>query len=111
MILLNTTFSVDNNIADDFIGFIREAYIPIAHASGLYAALLTELRAPTEDNALTHEHTRTFALQMRAPSQRIATEFHDDVLPNIYHEMGSMWGMGVAMFESTLDVLHDPSKQ
>lgn len=111
MILLNTTFGVDANIAADFIEFIRRAYIPVAEASGLYGALLTEVRDNPSENALTHQPVRTFALQMRAPSQKTVDEFRADVVPCLYHEIGSAWGMGVGIFETTLDVIHDPAKK
>lgn len=113
MILFNTTFCVDANIAPDFIEYVREAYIPIAEASDLHSALLTEVRVPdgTDTRGINGQPTRSLALQMRAPSERILEEFRRDVLPNIYHSIGSQWGMGVAMFESTLDVLHDPSRK
>lgn len=112
MILLNTTFGVDANLADDFLDFIRQTYIPLGYASGLYAALLTEVRIdePTV-NIMTQEPTRSFALQMRAPSQAIADDFRRDIQPRLYHEIGKSWGMGVGLFESVLDVLHDPDKE
>lgn len=105
MILVNTTFCVDSAIAQDFINFIADRYIPLSSASGLYAPLLTEMRCPPETD--TPVPPRTFALQMRAPSQKTLDEFRQSVLPGIYRRIGAKWGMGVAMFESTLDVIHD----
>ncbi|MCM1067307.1 MAG: DUF4286 family protein [Muribaculaceae bacterium] len=109
MILLNTTFSVDDSIVLPFIDFIRDVYVSLAESSGMHSCLLSELRVPQERNALTDANTRTFALQMRAPSDAAVEEFRTDILPEIYRLMGSRWGMGVAMFESTLDVIHDSS--
>ena len=45
MILLNTTFCVDNPAADAFIEFIKDTYIPLATSCGLYAPLLTRVKA------------------------------------------------------------------
>lgn len=110
MILFNTTFAVDSNQADDFIEFIRDTYIPMAEMSGIYGLLLSELHGETSDNTITGQPVRTFALQMRVPSDEAMTDFHEQVLPNIYHVIGESWGMGVSMFESKLDVIYDHSK-
>ncbi|MDE6196257.1 MAG: DUF4286 family protein [Muribaculaceae bacterium] len=111
MILINTTFSVDANIADAFTGFIRDTYIPLASESGLGDALLSELRVEPEMNITTGQNARTFALQMRAPSQKVLDEFRNDVVPRIYAFMGATWGTGAAFFETTLDILYDPAKK
>lgn len=111
MILFNTTFSVDSNIADAFISFISEVYVPLAEESSLYAMLLTEMRAPSEENTLTRQPSRTFALQMRAPSDKAIEEFRNDVLPEIYSLIGKQWGPSVAMFESTLNVIYDHKRE
>ncbi len=110
MILFNTTFAVDGNKADEFIEFLRDTYIPMAEMSGFYGMLLTEMHGEASDNSLTGQPVRTFALQMRAPSEDSMTDFHDQVLPNIYHVIGESWGMGVSMFESRLDVVYDHTK-
>lgn len=111
MILINTTFAVDANIADDFVDFIRSTYIPLADESGFHSHLLTRMRAPEDINQLTNQPTKTFALQMRAPSQEAIEEFRRDILPQLYNYIGKNWGMSVAMFESTLDVIHDSKKE
>lgn len=110
MILFNTTFAVDANRADDFKAFIIDTYIPMAEMSHLYGMLLTELHGQESVNSLTGQQVRTFALQMRAPSQQAMDDFHDQVLPNIYYVIGESWGMGVSMFESRLDVVYDHTK-
>lgn len=110
MILFNTTFAVDSNKTDEFIEFIRDTYIPMAEMSGIYGLLLAELHGETSDNTFTGQPVRTFALQMRVPTEEAMTDFHDQVLPNIYHAIGESWGMGVSMFESKLDVIYDHSK-
>lgn len=110
MILLNTTFSVDGSVAEAFIDFIRETYIPLAADSGMYATLLTEVRMPDDDREAA-AGARTFAVQMRARTQADADAFRADILPRLYELIGRTWGMSVAMFESTLDVIHDPEKK
>ncbi len=110
MILFNTTFAVDADKADEFIDFVRDIYIPAADKSGLYGMLLTEMHGEASTNSLTGQHVRTFAMQMRAPSATIMTDFHDRVLPGIYSQIARAWGMGVSMFESQLDVVYDYSK-
>lgn len=111
MILLNTTFCVDDNIVAPFIDFIREVYLPLADSSSLHSALLTEVRVAPETNTLTGQPSRSFALQLRAPSQEAADEFRRDILPEIYALIGKQWGAGVGMFESVLDVVYDHNKR
>ena len=111
MILFNTTFSVDANVADAFNRFISDVYVPLAEESKLYSILLTEMRAPAEKNLLSGQPTRTFALQMRAPSAKELEEFRSDVIPEIYGLIGKQWGPAVAMFESTLDVIYDHKRK
>lgn len=110
MILLNTTFSVDDNIYGEFIEFLRDIYISIAEESKMYGFIVSELRMPPETNTITGQPARTVALQMRAPSQEAVDRFKEDELPVLYHEIGSRWGMRVAMFETTLDIVFDPLK-
>ena len=111
MILFNTTFCADDNIVGPFIDFIRDVYIPLADSSDMYSVLLTEIRSTSETNALTGQPTRSFALQMRVPSQEKAEEFRHDILPEIYRLIGEQWGAGVGMFESILDVVYDHNKR
>ena len=100
MILLNTTFCVDDNIAGAFIDFIREVYMPLADSSDLHSALLTEVRVTPETNTLTGQLSRSFA-----------DDFRRDILPELYRLIGQQWGPAVGMFESVLDVVYDHSKK
>lgn len=110
MILINTTFSVDAGIAPAFIDFLRDTYIPLGQQCGMYAPLVSELRGHAEAD-INGNVPRTIAIQMRAPSATHLGEFRNDVLPSVHRTIASRWGMGVAMFESVLDVLLDPERQ
>ncbi len=111
MILFNTTYCVDKPCANSFIDFLRDTYIPEAEKAGLYAPLLTEMRGSGEPNALTGAETRTFALQMRVPSEETFKEFREKTQPKLYAELGKNFGSSAALFESALDVIHDPAKR
>lgn len=104
MILVNTTFSIEPSAATSFIDFITRTYIPAAEKDGMYALLLSEMRE-REDSSDTH---RTFALQMRAPSQELLDAFSSGTLPKLYRFIGRKWGQKIALFETVLDVIHDP---
>lgn len=110
MILCNTTFCVDDNIARDFCEFVRDVYIAIAEESAFHAFVLSELRVPTETNTLTGQPTHTLALQMKAGSQADVDKFKEGELPAIYKEMGRRWGPAVTMFETELDILFDSER-
>lgn len=106
MILYNTTFCIDNRLSDEFLEFLKLQYIPAAESSGLHAALVLAMRGGNDDD----NYTSTVALQMRAPSEGALEQFHTSQLPEIYSMITRRWGNGVAMFESTLDILHDSER-
>lgn len=104
MILVNTTFSIEPSAADSFINFITRTYIPAAEKDGMYALLLSEMREREDSN----DSHRTFALQMRSPSQELLDAFSSATLPKLYRFIGRKWGQRIALFETVLDVIHDP---
>lgn len=109
MILINTTYCVDQNRFDDFVKFLIDTYIPLAQASGMRRCLLTRVReAEPQVNALSGQLTSSVAIQMRAPSEDVLAEFREEILPNFYHALGSEFGTSVCFFETALDVIHDP---
>ncbi len=110
MILFNTTYCIDASAAETFMNFICDRYIPAAIEAGMRAPLLTEVRGAADTNALSGEPTRTFALQMRASSQELLDSFTSDILPRLYNEAGALLGNKIALFESVLDIVHDPSR-
>lgn len=106
MKLHNITFCVDTPIAPDFIDMVRERILPQAYELGLYGGLLTEL-----DCDAAAEGTRTFALQLRIPDNVAEHRFREVLLPEIYGSVGARRGMKVAMFESSLSVIHDHDRK
>lgn len=106
MILVNTTFSVERTAVSSFTDFITKTYIPAAEKSGMYGLLLSEMREREESDG---SH-RTFALQMRAPSQAALDAFASGPLTKFYRFISRKWGMKIAMFETVLDVIHDPER-
>lgn len=103
MILVNTTFSIEPTAVSSFIGFITGIYVPAAEKDGMYGLLLCEMREREESN----DPHRTFALQMRAPSQELLDAFSSGTLPKLYRYIGRKWGRKIALFETVLDVIHD----
>ncbi len=105
MILVNTTFSVDNTIVDDFRQFIIDEYIPSAikmcHA---YAPLLTALR---QGQGPDDPSSSTLALQMRLPRQKDEQVFASEFYQALFGKMALRWGKKVLYFSSVLDVLTD----
>ena len=109
MILSNITFCVDKAISPAFVDFLRNVFIPASDAEGLHSHLVSEVRVPSEEGE--ENPARTFALQMRAPSEETLEKFNSDTLPRLLNEAHSRWGMGVATFATTLDIVHDPAKK
>lgn len=110
MILFNTTFAVDTRFADAFIDFIRGTYIPEAEKWNAYGILLTEMQSIDTDGGLEEQQVRTFALQLRIPSEEIFENFHNNAVISMYGLISKTWGAGVCMFESRLDVIYDHTK-
>lgn len=111
MILLNTTFCVDEGVREEFIGFLKETYIPVAQAAGLTAPLLTGVRGQAEPNIVTGQKCRSVALQMRAPSEEVLDAFCSDILLQLYNHIGRTWQASVGMFETRLDVIYNPANE
>jgi len=106
MILVNTTFSIESSAVASFTDFITKTYIPAAEKAGMYDLLLCEVRERENGNG-TH---RTFALQMRAPSQDALDGFSAGPLAKMYRFIGRKWGQRIALFETVLDVIHDAGR-
>lgn len=103
MILLNTTFAVDPALESAVTAFLKETYIPAALEAGMRAPLLTRMRMEPSMEA---GQAVCLALQLRAPSLEVESNFVENVRPALYGKMSELWGMGVAMFDSALEVLH-----
>lgn len=103
MILLNTTFAVDPALESVVTAFLKQTYIPAALAGGMTAPLLTRMRM---DPTAQEEQAVCLALQLRAPSLEVERIFVDNIRPGLYGQISEQWGMGVAMFDSALEVIH-----
>lgn len=103
MILTNTTFCVDSSVAEDVVRFLHGTYFRLASGAGLYNLLLSEMRSRDDESG----DSRTYALQMRAPSQAVLDAFAGTCLPKIYGYMAHTWGRKVSVFETVLDVIHE----
>ena len=108
MILINTTFSIDTNIREEFVRFLFDTYIPLAKACGAYNPLLTAIKMKPEPNIITGQPTVCLALQMRMPDSQALTGFRREALPRIHQAIGQSWGPAAGMFETEMDVIKSP---
>ncbi len=107
MILYNTTFCIDEHLETEFIDFAKDIFIPSAYACGLGKGLLSKIRAPKEMNSLSGQPTVNYALQFRAPSENVCSDFANDVLPRLFEAMGKNLQQGINIYCTLLDIVHD----
>ena len=105
MILLNTTFSVDDAVADDFFDFLRRRYVPAARRCGLGSPLLGRVRVAAERNIATAGASRSYALQLLAPDAAAADAFVAGRQLPLLAEMSAKWGPSVTYFCTALDIV------
>lgn len=105
MILLNTTFSVDDAIADDFFDFLRRRYVPAARRCGLGSPLLGKVRVDAERNFVTAGASHSYALQLLAPDSAAADAFVSGHQLPLLAEMSAKWGPSVTYFCTALDIV------
>ncbi len=104
MYLINTTFQVDNGIADDFIALLRDGFIPDSTGCqcGVKVPVLTRIR-PVE-GAFDPDSTG-IALQVRATDGAAFRRYTEESLPSLLDGLQRRWGMKVMFFTSVLDII------
>ncbi len=105
MILLNITFSVDDNIAKEFIGSINNYLVPAAEKEGLKDIILSKIRTENQENFITHQLSSSYAMQLQAESEDEIKKFKAEALRMFYNDIAKKWGPSVGCFETILDII------
>lgn len=105
MILLNTTYSIDDSIAEAFEAFVRDTIAPAATHGRMKNITFGRIRSQAELNTITNCMSHSFALQMFAPSQLVMNNYVKNIEPAIIKQIADKFGIGVAMFSTAIDVI------
>lgn len=99
-IRLNTTFYVDSALADGFVEWVREVYVPSAVASGaltdpMFTRLLTEVQPGAEG----------FAVQATAPSVEVANSWYEGEGERLRVEISERYGERFLYFTTLMEIV------
>ncbi len=98
MILLNTTFHVDNALVEPFLTWIKETYLPAAgEVEGLAMPVVARLLMEAAPGAT------SFAVQLAAANLAVATEWHDSEGAALRAEIIKKWGERVVFFTTYME--------
>lgn len=110
MILINTTYSVDDPVADDFIQFVFAHLRHRMLRAGMTQMKLGRIRADGDRNAITGHMAHCYALQFVAPSQEVYDAFACGTLHDMTNDIVNRYGTGIAMFTTAIDLITAPDE-
>lgn len=99
MIIHNITFCVDRSLADEFLLWLREMYIPAASEAGLPVIALCRVMGSPDPS------TESYALQLRAEGLGAVRAWTRGRGRQLGDEAASMWADRVLPFPTNLQVL------
>jgi hypothetical protein len=100
MIIINTTFHVEDTIKNEFVEWLRNTYKPRAMASGIFTSpSLSAILADHGDGA------SAYAYQMQTPTLKQAIEWHDNQGDQLRREMSERWGQRALFFTTYLETI------
>lgn len=102
MILLNTTFAVDQTAERDFINWIKQEYIPELRANESFSDILfTKIVIPPSSEV----QTPSYALHFKAPSEEVASNWIETCGARIFSSINSRHKDKVFPFITVLEIL------
>lgn len=99
MLLYNTTFAFDRAIERDVLQWLASEFIPSAVADGEYFAAPELFRVEAHG---ADPDTLSYALHLRAPSEREINLWYEDHGSRLVAEMMQRWGGRALCFSTTL---------
>lgn len=100
MILMNTTFHVENELVDSFLGWLRERYLPAAGTTpGITSPVVSRLLIEVAPEAT------SFAVQLSADRLETASAWHDAEGARLRGELLSKWPERIVFFTTYMEVL------
>ncbi|MDE6207161.1 MAG: DUF4286 family protein [Muribaculaceae bacterium] len=105
MTLLNTTFSIDDNVLERFKTFVADVIAPAAKHGRMEHISLGAIQGARDVNAITGQPASSYALQMYAPSRLVLKNYMANIEPALMAQLMEQFGTGVAMFTTAIDII------
>lgn len=100
MIILNTTFFAEEQVAPAVLQWLREIYVKAAEAAGIFSVVeLARITEPVEPGAV------SFACRCCCHSAAEARRWHDSAAVLVRDELQSRWGQRVLWFTTYMEQL------
>ncbi len=99
MILYNTTFTFHNPLLGSFSEWLRERWLPEAHAAGLTDSTVARLMAEIDPEAT------AFAVQGHFANEDAAEMWHDGRGAELLSELSARYGERVLPFTTFMEVI------
>ncbi len=100
MIIFNTTYHADHTRKDEFIGWLKEVYIPttLQHGS-LHEPQLTRIFADNEEEGV------SLSLQFKTANSEVLSHWHEACGAALMAELQKRFGNQVLGFSTLLEVI------
>ncbi len=100
MIIFNTTYHADHARKDEFIGWLREVYIPTTLQHGiLQEPQLTRIFADNEEEGV------SLSLQFKTVDSEVLNRWHEECGATLMAEMRERFGNQVLGFSTLLEMI------
>jgi hypothetical protein len=104
MILYNVTVSIDANIQDEWLGWMRSTHIPQVMETGCFLESRISRVNGEEEGGV------TYAITYLAPSEEILTKYQSEHAPALQADHTSKFAGKFAAFRTTLNVIEEFKK-
>ncbi len=99
--IINTTFAIDRPITEQWLTWLRMAYIPEALTIGnLSAPVLTRILT---DHTVGESDADSYALQLRAESADDIDRWLSILQPDLLNRMAGRWGSKALYFNTLME--------
>ena len=101
--LINTTISIDDAAAKEWLQWMKEVYFPDALSTGLLKeAKIARIHAEEEGG-------KAYAIQMRAKDKGSYQQYIDIYAPKLNQQLNFKFQGKVVMFSTILEIVHEVS--
>lgn len=101
MILINTTFVIDQSLINLFNNWVSQQYLAKANESGLFTDhILSRILTETEPGTI------AYALQLRSSDPKQAAEWHDGKGAELRNIQAKQWGEKFLFFSTFMEIVH-----
>jgi hypothetical protein len=100
MIILNTTFIVEDANIEAFLQWAKQTYVPALHDAGIFSdPVIAKVLAQVEPGAT------SIAIQARSPKLDDATKWHDETAALLKDDLSARFAGKVLFFTTYMEVI------